>query len=42
MFDMVVRCLKFSQTNFLIWLHAGTLDQCYVKDLENPNNDLKI
>ena len=26
---MVLRCLKFSQSYFLILLHASTLEQCY-------------
>ena len=42
MLDIVVRFLKFSQTNFLISLHKSTLEQCYyIKNLKNPNNDLK-
>ena len=37
---MVLRYIKFSQSYFLILLHASTLEQCcYIK---NPNNDLKI
>ena len=39
MVDMAVRCLKFSQTYFLILLHASTFDQCY--HIKNPNNDVK-
>ena len=29
MLDMVGRCFKFSQTDFLILLHTSTLEQCY-------------
>ena len=43
MLDMVLRCLTFSQTKFLISLHTSSLEHCYyIKNLKNPNNDSKI
>ena len=39
MVDMAVRCLKFSQTYFLILLHASTFEQ--YNHIKNPNNDVK-